>query len=126
MDKRIIYAIIGIMLLTNVVGLSDPINQTLTEYNNMTKTDNILEFTQELNSWVGGLFGIVFLIIIFAASFTVGLFFNTDMSRAALFSMFITMISSVFLYISGLVPDTAMYFSVPIFLIVLVYNIVSR
>lgn len=120
------YVLLFALLLTGVFALSDPINQSFPEYNNLTRADNFLEVTQEINLWVGGLFGITFLIIIFAVSFTISLFFRNDMVKALMFSLFITTLSSIFLFTANLVPDEAVFFCVPLFILSVVFASVKK
>lgn len=114
------------LILDTVFGLSDPINQTLSEYNNLTKADNVLEVGLELNVWLGGIFGIVLLLIIFAVLFGMSMYFTQNMGVSLTFSMFITTVTSIFLKVVNFVPDEAVYFCVPIFIISLGYTIISN
>lgn len=126
MKKGFFYIILGLVMLNAVFGLSDPINQSLSEFNNLTRADNVLEFTQEINLWVGGLFGITFLVLIFAVSFMLTLFFRNDIGKAMMFSMFITTVTSILLYTVNLVPDEAVFLSVPLFLLSLAFAVINK
>jgi len=115
-----------IFLSGTAFALSDPINQTLTEYNNFTRADNVLEVALEMNYWVGGLFGIVTLIGVFGITFITSLLFRNDFSKALMFALFIETISSIFLYVVNFVPDEAVFFSVPLFILSVVYAVVNK
>lgn len=122
----ILIVLVWVLCLNSVVALSDPINQSMTEFNNMTRVDNVLELAVEMNAWVGGLFGITILILVFAVSFIMTLFYRNDIGKALLFSSFISVITSILLFVVDLVPDQAVFFSVPLFLIALVYAVVNK
>lgn len=115
-----------LLFMTMSFGLSDPINQSLDEFTNMTKADNVVELAQEINHWLGGLFGIAFLLGIFAISFGMTMFFSRTMSASLLFSMFITTVSAVFFNVIGLVPEYAVIFTVPLFIFSIVFVIYTK
>lgn len=130
-DPKIIlwvcFGIIALMfLMDSAFALSEPINQSLDEFTNMTRADNFLELAIEMNTWLGGLFGITFLIGIFAVSFGMTMFFTRTIASSLLFSMFITTLSSVFLMVVGLVPEYAVVFCVPLFIMSLVYVVLTK
>lgn len=108
------------------VGLSDPINQSLTEFNNLTKADNVLEVAQEMNSWVGGGFGIMIIMIMFGITFGVTMFYTQAISRALVLGFFIELITCILLRIVSLVPDVALYYSFPLFLLSIVFAVVVK
>ena len=126
MDKKTIYAIMLILMVNLVFALSDPINQTLTEYTNLTRADNILEIAVEMNNWLSGLFGISILLMVFVITFSLTLFFSRDFGSAILLASFLETFSSILLFVSGLVSDVAIYFSVPLFLFSLGFVMVRR
>jgi hypothetical protein len=119
-----------VMLVTCLISqksfaLSDPINQSLDEFTNMTKADNALELTQEINRWVAGAFGVMLLIIIFAAAFGVTMFYTQAVSKSLVLAFFIELISAVLLRLISLVPDTALYYSFPLFILSIAFAVVS-
>lgn len=118
--------IMFIILLTQTLALSDPINQSLSEFTNMTKADNVVELAVEINTWVGGAFGIMILVAVFGVTFAMTMFFTQHIARSMTLSMFIVLISSILLKIVGLVPDLAIYYSVPIFLLSVAFAIITR
>lgn len=125
--RSVFFMILMMTLLSGSVhALGDPINQTLTEFTNLTRSDNALEVLQEMNQWIGGLFGIAFLIMIFAVSFSMTLFFRNDIPKALMFTMFITTLSSVFLYTVDLVPDIALFFTAPLFLVSVIFAVITK
>lgn len=124
--EKLLLIVMFLFMTTTVFGLSNPINQTFSEYNNLTRADNVLEVAQEINVWVGGLFGVVLLVGVFAVTFTISLFFRNDMGKGLLFSLFITTISSIFLFVAGLVPDSAVFWLVPMFIISIIFVVVKN
>ena len=64
---RGLFLILMAILLQIMIAaaISAPVDQNFSEFDNITGADNIAEMLPEFNSWVGGLFGIVLLFVIF-------------------------------------------------------------
>lgn len=119
-----------VMLLAVMIhfaaGRSDPINQTLSEFNNLTMADDALEVTQEMNAWVGGLFGIFMLIIIFAVTFGITMFYTQAVGKSLALGFFIELMAAIMLRLVSLVPDTALYFSFPLFILSIAMAVIMK
>lgn len=127
MRKTILFGFVMLILLSpSLLALSDPINQTLTEYNNLTKADNFVEVAQEINVWVGGALGLTMLLIILMISFAMSMFFTQNVPKSLMFGMFITTFSSVLLRTVALVPDTALFYTFPMLILSVAIVIVRR
>jgi len=113
-------------MVSYVAAASDPINQTLTEFSNLTKADNALELTQEINTWVSGYFGIFILIIIFAATFGLTMFYTQQVSKSLVLALFIETVAAALLRLIALVPDVALYYSFPLFILSIGLVILSK
>lgn len=109
MKKILIYMLMGLVMVGFVTPLSDPINQTYSEYNNLTKADNVLEVTQEINNWIGGLFGIGIIVIMAFMLFGLSQFFTTSISTQFLFTGFFLSVIAVFLRVMNLLSDLPFY-----------------
>ena len=107
--KKILYLVVGLIMIGSVFGLSDPINQTFSEYNNLTRSDSVLDVTQEINVYLGGMFGIGFLLILGFMMFGVSQFFTNSISTQFLFVTFMLSITAVLLRIVGLLADLPFY-----------------
>lgn len=110
----------------DALALSDPINQSLDEFTNLTRADNVLEITQEFNNWVGGAFGLVLIVLIAGSTFVLSLYFTQYVERALVVTTFITVIMSVLFRIVSLVPDTVVYYTIPLFVFSLFFAALKR
>lgn len=124
--KKAIYFLIGLILINTVFALSDPINQTFTEYNNLTRADNVVEVAQEINNWIGGLFGIGILIVFGFLLFGVSQFFTNSVSTQFLFTGFMMSIISVFLRILNLLSDLPFYIVLSVTVIAVAVKVFSK
>ena|SRR3990167_5600972 len=125
---RGLFLILMAILLQIMIAaaISAPVDQNFSEFDNITGADNIAEMLPEFNSWVGGLFGIVLLFVIFIVTVLLSNLYTQKPGASLALAMFIVSISSVFLKIVGMVPDDAIYISFPIFLLILGFAIVTK
>lgn len=134
MDKNIYrFRIIVLSLFISLMvgstlsaALSDPINQTFSEYNNLTKADNVVEVAQEINQWIGGMFGIGILVILGFLLFGVSQFFTNSVSSQFLFTGFMLSIISVFLRIMELLSDLPFYMILSVTVVAVAIKVFSK
>lgn len=113
-------------LVSNVLGYSDAINQTLSDFNNFTRADNFLEITQEANAWLGYSFGIVLLIVLAIVYFGTALLFVNQFSKASLFTSLMLTITAILFKAINIVSDLAVYFCLIMLIVTLGANIIGR
>ena len=127
LSLAIFWIVFAVLLVLDIAqARSAAINQSLTEFTNLTTADNALEVTQEVNKWVGGMIGILLLVVIFAVAFGVTLYTTQDVSKALVPAFFIELFSAIILKLVGLVPDTALYYSFPLFILSIGYAAVAN
>lgn len=96
---------------------SAAINQTLVEFTNLTRADNILEVGIEINTWLGGMLGIFLWLAVVLISFMVVIYSSNEPKKALLFAFFTGSVIAVPLYMAGLISSLILYTSVIMLLV---------
>jgi hypothetical protein len=105
---------------------SPAINQSLTEFTNLTRADNILEVGIEINSWLGGLLGLFLWLAVVIIVFMISLYSSQEPKKALLVAFFAGSIISVPLYMTGLISGLIMYTSIIMLLLMIGINKASN
>lgn len=112
--KKKYYNLMLLLFVSSVYGIivsaySDPVNTTLTEFGNFTRADNAMEVTAEVNTWTGGLFGIMILLMVTIILTLLGLQYTSDIIKAFTPAIFVSSVVSVLLRITNLLDESMIY-----------------
>lgn len=111
MTKKLLLLMM-LLVLPGALALGNPNNKTLAEFQNLTRSDNILEVATEINIWLGGILGIMIWLATILVPFMMGLYSTNDPKSSLLVAFFIGSISSILLMVMGMASSFIVYMSV--------------
>lgn len=113
-----------VLLCTSVLGYSNASIYTVDELSNLTRADNFLEVSVEVNNLLGGLFGTFIWVAVIVLSYLGSIYFTQNTTNAFVFSAFTGSVTAVFLYFIRLGDALTMQLSI-IALIIAVFTAVT-
>lgn len=108
-NKKLIYVGLFLLLISNVLGLTNKYNLSNDVFNNLSAAETPLETIQLTNTNIlGGLLGILLLVGIYIVIFGLTNHYSNGVTKIAfLIANFLTTIFSIFFILIDLAPDEA-------------------